>query len=204
MPQKKNNPHSTQVRGRGLTLSPRMLSALVVTISNGVFLKTACQHVGISEGSFYRWMNRGEALTIILNNDFGDGAADEIMLEHIDKQVPDQKDLFKQETIANLVKHPPADIAGHEHEWVYWVFFWLVEKAKTIAEVRAVGIIQNAMPDNWQAAGWYLERSHPDKYGRRERVNLSGSEDGQPIQVQNVSVESLEEKIRKLAGGQRD
>lgn len=62
-----------------------------------------------------------------------------------------------------------------------------VEKARADAEIRNVALIQKAaQTGTWQAAAWWLERSHPKKWGRQQKVELSG-ESGGPI---NVSVEA--------------
>ena len=40
--------------------------------------------------------------------------------------------------------------------------FWeAVKRAETTAEIQAVGILQRAMRNNWQAAMTYLERRYP-------------------------------------------
>jgi hypothetical protein len=51
-----------------------------------------------------------------------------------------------------------------------------VEKARADAIVRNVGVVLAAAPKNWQAAAWWLERTNPDKYGRRV-VELGGKVD---------------------------
>ena len=53
-----------------------------------------------------------------------------------------------------------------------------IKKAETDAEVRAVAIIQKAMPKNWQAAMTYLERKFPKRWSRGERREVSGPEGG--------------------------
>lgn len=51
--------------------------------------------------------------------------------------------------------------------------FWVaVKKAEREAEVRAVAQIQKHMDSNWQAAMTYLERKHPDRWGRRDRLQV--------------------------------
>lgn len=52
-------------------------------------------------------------------------------------------------------------------------FLEAVEKARGEAEARAVAIVTRAAMDGtWQAAAWYLERTQPDRYGRRQRVEV--------------------------------
>jgi len=81
----------------------------------------------------------------------------------------------------------------------YSEFRKAVEKARSEAEARTVAIVAKAMPDNWQAAAWWLERSFPDKWGRRPR------ETGTKVNVitsgpAEVKVESARAKLaRRLA-----
>jgi transposase len=52
----------------------------------------------------------------------------------------------------------------------YLDFLDAVETARGTAEVRyTLAIQQAAQRGTWQAAAWWLERSFPDRYGRRER-----------------------------------
>jgi len=75
---------------------------------------------------------------------------------------------------------------------IYKEFWEAVQKARASAIVRNVALIQQAAQENWQAAAWWLERSQPDKWGRRvSQVEMSGP-NGQPIAVQ-VSEEDREE-----------
>ena len=49
----------------------------------------------------------------------------------------------------------------------YVEFLESVEKARAASEAAALKVIKDAMPENWQAAAWYLERSRPDRWGKR-------------------------------------
>jgi transposase len=80
-------------------------------------------------------------------------------------------------------------------------FVETVEKARADAEVRAVHAVQKAANDGtWQAAAWFLERSHPQRWGRFQRTELSGPGGG-PVQVDVVA---LEEKLRSVLGVRED
>jgi len=64
-----------------------------------------------------------------------------------------------------------------------------VQKAEGNAEVGMVAVIhqaaRQAVDGQWQAAAWWLERKHPDRWGRRERVE-NREPAGDKIQI-NVS-----------------
>lgn len=50
-----------------------------------------------------------------------------------------------------------------------------VEKARAEAEVGHVGVIRRAAVETWQAAAWWLERSFPERWGRRDRHQVEHS-----------------------------
>lgn len=57
----------------------------------------------------------------------------------------------------------------------FWEFCEAVKKAEAKAEADRVRRIQTAGKDgNWQADAWWLERRRPERWGRRERHELSG------------------------------
>jgi alpha-galactosidase/6-phospho-beta-glucosidase family protein len=71
-----------------------------------------------------------------------------------------------------------------------------VTRSRAIAEMRNVMKIQQAAEESWQAAGWWLERSHSKKWGRQQKVELSGVE-GSPISISLDAKERLLEIIRQ-------
>ena len=74
-----------------------------------------------------------------------------------------------------------------------------VTRARATAEARNVAIVQRAANADWRASAWFLERSFPSRYGRREHVEHSGSNGG-PItlaglaQMMNVEGDSDEDE----------
>ena len=54
----------------------------------------------------------------------------------------------------------------------YKQLFEDIDRAEAEAEARNVVKIQQAADDNWQAAAWYLERKHPDRWGRKDQMGL--------------------------------
>jgi len=57
-----------------------------------------------------------------------------------------------------------------------------IEKAKGEGTVSLLATIHAAAPKNWTAAAWILERRHPDRFGRPQRLELTGK-DGGAVQV---------------------
>lgn len=57
-------------------------------------------------------------------------------------------------------------------------FFKAVKKARAQAEVMSLAHIRKAGLDGqWQADAWFLERSFPDRWGRR-RLEVTGADGG--------------------------
>src|SRR3972149_5380882 len=64
--------------------------------------------------------------------------------------------------------------------------FWLeTMSAKAFARVRAIGVVARAMPIDWKAAAWYLERVDPENWRPVNRTEVSGP-DGGGFQVPNI------------------
>jgi len=90
----------------------------------------------------------------------------------------------------------------NDEETPYREFCEAVRKAQAVSEVQAVGLIRKAAIDgSWQAAGWYLERSHPKRWSKVDKLEHTGRE-GAPIQL-SVSVGDLEKEIEALLEGSR-
>lgn len=57
-----------------------------------------------------------------------------------------------------------------------------IENARDAGTVALLSTIKMAAAKNWTAAAWILERRHPDRFGRPQRVELTGK-DGGAVQV---------------------
>jgi transposase len=97
---------------------------------------------------------------------------------------------------ASTVRRWIAKGEADDAEEPYRSFCAAIKQARAEAEIRAVALIQKAAQDGtWQASAWYLERSHPDRWGRK-RLEITGA-DSQPVRVE-VDVESLDAKLKAL------
>ena len=74
---------------------------------------------------------------------------------------------------------------GASHRVGYVEFAEAVKNAEAEAEVRDVALIEKAAMENWTAAAWRLERRYPDRWGRRERHEITG-EDGKELVIKVV------------------
>lgn len=81
-------------------------------------------------------------------------------------------------------------------ETPYMDFSLAIRKAQAEAEIRDVVIIGNAARESWQAAAWRLERKFPDRWGRKDKYEMSGPGGG-PVQVEEIR-EKLLQKFNAL------
>lgn len=65
----------------------------------------------------------------------------------------------------------------------YREFWESVKRAEAEAEIRAIALIRQAAEQGtWQASAWYLERKHPERWGKNDKIRqeISGP-NGTPI-----------------------
>lgn len=139
-----------------LLLTDEVHDRIVGTLRLGNYVEHAASYAGISRGTLYNWLKKGDEAR------------------------------SKRENGAEL----------DEIEERYAKFSKDVDNARAAAVVRNVSIIQQAAQTNWQAAGWWLERTAPQHFGRQMRTEVSGPNQG-PVQVA-VSRDELIEEINRL------
>jgi hypothetical protein len=62
-----------------------------------------------------------------------------------------------------------------EIEYPYVEFVEAIKKARAMAIATAVVHVRRAMPKNWVAAMTFLERSDPEHWGRRDRLDVKAT-----------------------------
>lgn len=79
----------------------------------------------------------------------------------------------------------------------YSEFLEAVTRARAESEATAVAVLRRHMPDDWRAAAFYLERSFPERWRRREAIEHTGANGG-PVQT-NVNLRALNaEQLEQL------
>lgn len=85
---------------------------------------------------------------------------------------------------------------------LYFEFLQAVRQAEAEAEEIAVTIIREAALDGaWQAAAWFLERKFPERWSRRDKVDVDvflRSHAERIAKEQGLEVEEVIEEARRL------
>jgi hypothetical protein len=186
--------------GKYSELSVTRCKNIIGAIQLGNYVKTACAYAGIGESTYYQWRKRGDVeldrvhslprknLEDIMNQFDGEDPND------VDDRTGKPK---RKDTPEYMFAHRPREFLATE--WPYVVMVHLADRARASAEVRHVSAItQAAASGDWRAALAWLERSFPDRYGRVDRLQVSGDKQGDPIQHEIVTVDALTEKLRGL------
>lgn len=171
--------------GRTSKLSLPRLKMLLQIIGGGNFVKTACEFTGIGVSTFDGWRERGDMEMDRVRNlprvDY-----DKIMDQFLDKP---------HNSVDYMWENRPRQF--NAVEWPYVVATLHTRQAQAAAEMRALGVINAAFTDDWKAAAWYLERTKPERYSRRDRVGLEGPEPGSAPSL-TLTVDDLEQQLRGL------
>lgn len=137
-------------------LTKELIDTITLAIRAGNDKKVAAQLAGISESTYYSWLEQA--------------------------------------------KEPDAEPELLE-------FLESVEQAEAYAEVmRITRITQAADNGTWQAAAWWLERKHSERWGRNDklRTEISGP-NGQPIRIATTADEDARKAILEfLNEGSKD
>lgn len=75
----------------------------------------------------------------------------------------------------------------NEEEKLFCNFCDEIKKAESEAEMLMVKEWKKHMPDNWQSIATFMERRYPDKWGRQNRLEVTGK-DGNDISIKIIKV----------------
>lgn len=191
--------------GKETKLSLTRLNAISNLLAGGNYIKTACGFVGIGENTFHRWRMRGELEMDRLDST---GKNADLILEQFEGRdeavLTTQGEPMDRASAEYMWKHRPAGFLAAE--WPYVVFAFQVKRSTAAAEIRVINNIQKASASQWQAGAWWLERTRPDEYGRRDRLGLEGTK-GEPIRTESksetkiITVDALTSALDKALDG---
>jgi hypothetical protein len=179
-----------------LKLTEEKGESIVRLIEEGNYSSTASQASGVSERSFWRYMERGEKAA---------GAC-----EAWDEAVEVWNSLSDQERRKNPDLKPDEKDMPLSDDIFLWQFWRDVKKAEARAENAAIQTIQKASEKNWQASAWWLERKFKDRWGRQDKTIHEGSvahnhqllpTSPEAIEAGRQRLEAAREEQKKLEGG---
>jgi transposase len=137
---------------RRTSLSKDMIEMTYDLLKEGHYNEDVAEYIGVSQQTFYNWMNKGEELHEMSEEEYE---------EHI-KQLPN-------ETTKKNAK-------------LFLEFFETVKRANTEAKMQALRNIRKAGKKSWQAEAWFLERKFRSQFARTAIVVEDNNEEkGQPL-----------------------
>lgn len=154
-------------------LSTEIINQISGQVEKGTPLKYAAAMAGVSERAVYNWMDEAkEVVEALLKADREEGKD---ALEEISRLQPRQQLALQ--------------------------FLQSVKKAEATAIANNLLVIQVASQESWQAAGWYLERRHPEEFSLTQRHEHTGANGG-PMLNANLNLGDLKDEIspESLAG----
>ena len=136
--------------GRPTKLTPALQTAIVQAVSLGVPVATAGNYAGVSKACLLEWLQRGQGThpTRPPTRAYAD------FVDAIEKA-------RAQDEVRRVARLEKAALGG---EITY-------EKTTTYPDGRVLREVRLSEAQ-WTADAWFLERSYPDRWGRKERVDM--------------------------------
>ena len=141
--------------GRPTKLTPSVQAAIVQAVSLGVPIKTAGSYVGVSQQSLSEWLRRGQGR----HSARGSTKAYADFAEALEKA-------RAQDEVRRIARLEQAARGGQV------VYRKVQETVNAEGEVVRRVIEERQTEPQWTADAWFLERSRPETWGRKERLDL--------------------------------
>jgi hypothetical protein len=135
--------------GRQTKLTPATHRIIVNAVSTGVPLITAAQYAGVASSTVRQWLQRGEG--------HHDRSAGKVYVAFVDA-------IKKAQAADEVRRVTRLEQAARGGTVAY-------EKTTTYPDGRVVREVKTAEPQ-WTVDAWFLERSRPETWGRKERLDL--------------------------------
>ena len=154
-------------------------------LREGNTYRTACGLIGVSEASFYSWINQGEAIQAEGKPPSKLSVKRKRLLEFF--ETVKEAVAYSKRINAELIQR--VALGGETMERV----------EHYDSEGNVTKVLEKKAPPNWQASAWLLERRHPMEYGRKERIDVK-QESTHDVNVDHkVKVELSEKRAERIA-----
>lgn len=155
--------------------------AIIEALEAGSYFDDACAAAGIHESTGYDWLSRGRTASGIKNP----AKAERPFIEFAEavEKARAGAVVFAITVIRKAAQGEPAEYDGDGH------------------------LVKGERGPQWTAAAWYLERTRPQKFGRRLAVEGGGENAGpEPLDLSSLSKRELDqlERLMKKATAQVD
>lgn len=176
-------------KGRPTRLHRGLIEDVCALIRAGNYQETAAVAVGISKATYHGWKARGLEARAIIEATGGlpeDKAGERLFLEFLDA-VEEARADAESEAIQTLLR------LAHGGEVIEVEVHLDPDTEEKVGET-----IRFSKPDR-QAIAWYLERSFPERYGKR--LEIGGPDQGPiPVEVEVSARDSLRKRLSQVAG----
>ncbi len=159
--------------GREPKLTKQVIADISASLATGASKWIAAVYAGISEASYYVYVNQAEELREALNN-------------------PETAEATEKE-LAELYK---TDRKKHQFKMLLLEFIEEVEKSRAYSAVGWLNVINNAAATDPRWADHMLKMNFPKDYLQPQKYEHSGP-DGEPIKTEEVGL-TMEERTNKL------
>lgn len=152
-------------------------------------MRHAAPACGIHFTTAYDWLNRGDAKI----------SEAKLTRPMIEAELADWLLVFPDNfDDTNPMWDAPAPTPfENDDEWHYVLFAVGMRKAQAQAVADAITDIREAGKKDWKARAWWLERTHPDMFGRQQTIQHSGPQGG-PLEITAVDPAALADRLREL------
>jgi len=156
--------------GRPTKLTPELQEKICKYIAEGNYLSVACAAVDVSDQTYHTWLKLGEEEV----NNGGGMFAD--FLEGTKKAEAEQEAKIAERLLAGAMPGERKRVT------------------KTGPEGSSIEITETG--GDWLAAATYLERRHPDRWGRRDRTRIDINE------TREITITHVEYNLAGVPPGQ--
>ena len=152
--------------GAPLRISRELIDTIAESIRAGVTYDVAAQSAGIHRSTIVAWRERGEA-------DLETAQTAAAALDELKKAAPRDR---------AAIKAAKAELEAADS--LFALFADELTRATAKGEATLVEAIRAHRYTDWRAAAWLLERRHPERWARRDRLDVEVSERARPRVVE--------------------